>query len=633
MTGKVLELENILTPDLKATRLTERFMQWDTLRTIWKNEKEEIRRYVYATDTRQTTNSQTPWKNSTTIPKLCQIRDNLMSNYTATLFPTQSQWLIWLADQEDDNSIDKADAITSYMTWCTDQTFFKTEMDKIIEDYIDFGNCFATVEWMDQRIQQIDGTQVGFVGPAIRRISPLDIVMNPTAPNFIEAPKFVRSLVGMGELKQLLERLSNDENRETYQELYNYLKELRFHARTFQGDYSQKDRLYAMDGFSSFRAYLLSDYVEVLTFYGDWFDPYTDTYEKNRVITVVDRHKIINDMPNASNFGYAPIYHVPWRKKQDNLWGMGPLDNLVGMQYRMDHVENMKADIWDLVTYPVQMVKGFVDDYTWQPGEKIFTSEEGTVELIQPQVEIMQSNSEITWLQDTMEAMAGAPKEAMGFRSPGEKTKYEVQRLENAASRIFQNKIKQFEEQMVEPLLNAMLELARRNFSGAQAIRVFDDEFKMATFQTLTVQDITGIGRIKPIAARHFAEQAELIQNLTSLTGSGLWPTVQPHFSTIKLAKIIEDIFHLKDYNVCIPYIALAEQADGQSQVQALEEQLHQQTGTATGIGQDYDVDGSIQPPAPQQSQPPIQGPRPGVMGLQRNPPSNATPQGTLGTQ
>ena len=35
-----------------------------------------------------------------------------------------------------------------------------------------------------------------------------------------------------------------------------------------------------------------------------------------------------------------------------------------------------------------------------------------------------------------MEEMAGAPKEAMGFRSPGEKTAYEVQRMENAASQV-----------------------------------------------------------------------------------------------------------------------------------------------------------------------------------------------------
>jgi hypothetical protein len=121
-----------------------------------------------------------------------------------------------------------------------------------------------------------------------------------------------------------------------------------------------------------------------------------------------------------------------------------------------------------------------------------------------------------------MEEMAGAPKEAMGFRSPGEKTKYEVQRLENAASRVFQNKINQFEE-IVEPLMNAMLELARRNMSGTMTIKVFNDEFKTSSFQSLTVEDITGIGRIKPVAARHFAEQADLIQNVTNLTNSGLW--------------------------------------------------------------------------------------------------------------
>jgi hypothetical protein len=415
-----------------------------------------------------------------------------------------------------------------------------------------------------------------------------------------------------------------------YKELLDYLMNLRLRAREFQGDWAQRDRLYAMDGFTSFRAYLQSDYCEVLTFYGDWYDAYTHTFQKNRVITVVDRHKLIDNKPNPSFFGQPPIYHVPWRKRQDNLWGMGPLDNLVGMQYRMDHVENMKADIFDLVTYPVQMVKGFVEDFVWQPGEKIFTSEEGTVELLVPEVNALNANMEIHNLANLMEEMAGAPREAMGFRSPGEKTKYEVQRLENASARVFQNKINQFEEQMVEPLLNAMLELAQRNLSGALTIKVFDDEFKVASFQTLTVEDITGVGRIKPIAARHFAEQAELVQNLTSLTGSGLWPAVQPHFSTVKLAKIIENIFDLTDYEVVIPYVQIAEQAEAQSQAQALQERLHQEMGTATGMGNDYDAnpDGSPKGPTPQQG-PPV---KPGF-GLTRNPPANATPQGTLGTQ
>lgn len=618
-------LEDIIQPDLLATKITDKWLMWDTMRQQKKNAWEEVRRYVYATDTTQTSNSTLPWKNKTTVPKLCQIRDNLFANYTATLFPKR-KWLEWIADNSDSNSVAKKDAIVNYMTWCTEQPNFRGEVEKIIQDYIDFGNAIATVEWKDMRVEQPDKTQVGFVGPAIRRISPLDIVFNPVAESFIESPKIVRSLISLGELKDLLERMSNDENREAYEELYKYLKDIRFHAQQYQGDYTQKDRLYIMDGFTSFRGYLTSDICEVLTFYGDWYDPYSDTFEKNRVITVVDRHKLIENRPNDSFYGYPVIFHTPWRRKQDNLWGMGPLDNLVGMQYRMDHIENMKADIWDLVTYPVQKVKGFVEDYVWQPGEKIFVSEEGDVELVQPEVQIMQSNMEISTLASTMEEMAGAPKEAMGIRSPGEKTKYEVQRLENASSRLFNSKIFQFSEYL-DNLLNAMLELARRNMTGVTAIRVFNDEFQTTTFQNLTVDDITGVGRIKAVGARHFAEQAELVQNLTALTGSGLWPTVQPHFSGIILAKVLESVFDLKDFGVVTPYVQLAEQADGQRYVQAMQEQLYQEQGTATGIGDDYDTNpqGQFSPPMPRTASAPL--------GLQRDAQRGAVPTGTVSSQ
>lgn len=623
MTGRALELLNVISPDLLATRLTERWIEWETLRRNKKTDWEEIRRYVYATDTTYTTNAQLPWKNKTTVPKLCQIRDNLYSNYTATLFPKR-KWLEWEANERDANSVQKRDAIINYMAWCIDQPSFKHEIDKIILDYIDFGNCFATVEWTDQRVLQQDGrTQAGFVGPTVRRISPLDIVMNPTAENFLQSPKLIRSVISMGELKEMLQRMSTDENRESYEQLYAYLKNIRFHARTFEGDWTQRDRLYDMDGFTNFRAYLLSDFVEVLTFYGDWFDYINDTFEKNRVIMVVDRHKLISNKPNPSFFGYPPIFHVPWRKKQDNLWGMGPLDNLAGLQYRLDHLENMKSDIVDLCTYPVQKIKGFVEEFTWQPGEKIFTSDEGDVDLVVPAVQPLQMNAEMQHIQDLMEAMAGAPKEAMGFRSPGEKTKYEVQRLENASSRIYQNKIGQFEEQMIEPLMNAMLELARRNLVGTTTIKVFDDDFKVASFQDLTVEDITGIGRIKPVAARHFAEQAELVQNLTNLTGSGMWQAVQVHFSGKKLAKIVEDVFDLKDYEVVTPFVALAEQAEGQKLVQALQEQLAAQTKTATGMGEDFDLEG----PQPQRQS------KPEPFNLRRQPPAGAEPGGLLGTE
>lgn len=623
MTGKVMDLRDVLSPDLLATKITEKWVQYETLRENWKVEKEEIRRYVYATDTNYTPNRHNPWKNRTTIPKLCQIRDNLYSNYTATLFPKR-KWLEWEANEKDSNSVAKRDSIINYMSWCVEQPTFKQEMDKLILDYLDFGNCFGTVEWVDQRVLLPDGkTQAGFVGPAIRRINPLDIVMNPTAENFIQSPKIIRSIISIGELREFLQRATPSDNTEEVQRLYEYLLKIRFHARTFQGDWIQRDRLYSMDGFTSFRAYLLQDYVEILTFYGDWYDDINDHFEKNRVITVVDRHVLVGNKPNPSFFGYPPIFHTTWRKRQDNLWGMGPLDNLIGMQYRLDHIENQKADTGDMANFPVQKIKGFVEDYVWQPGEKIFIGDEGDVEVVQPEINYQNMDFDLQRYVSTMEEMAGAPKEAMGFRSPGEKTAYEVQRLENASSRIYQNKINQFEE-FVENLMNAMLEMSRRQMTSPLFIRVFDDEFKLATFQQLTVEDITGVGRIKPVAARHFAEQAQLVQNLTNLTSSGLWQTVQPHFSGIKLSKILEDIFDLKDYEVVTPFIALSEQAEGQMQQRALQEQMMKQAGTATGIGSDYDTDGSQSFNSSKPSQP---------FDLKRQPPANAEPGGMLGTQ
>lgn len=641
MTGKVLDISAILEPDSLAGQVTDSWCVWDALRSTWKVDKEEIQRYVFATDTTQTTNAQLPWKNKTTIPKLCHIRDNLYSNYTSVLFPKR-KWLIWEANERDSDSAAKRDAIVNYMAWAIEQPSFKHELDKIILDYIDYGNCFASVEWMDERKLLADGTtQTGYVGPAVKRIAPLDITMNPVTPNFGSSPKIIRSILTRGEVKKMLESMSNDENREEYEALWQYLTKLRDNVAEMSTSFTQNDAQFNVAGFGSFQNYLMSDYMELLTFYGDIYDKETDTFLENYVITVVDRHKLLGKKPNPSYFGLPPIFHVPWRKRQDNLWGMGPLDNLVGMQYRLDHVENMRADVVDLTTYPVQKIKGFVEDFTWQPGEKIYCSEEGDVEILQPEVSVLNAQFELAQLEAKMEEMAGAPKEAMGFRTPGEKTKYEVQRLENAASRVFQNKIKQFEEQMVEPLLNAMLEMARRNLTGTSVIKVFDDEQKVSMFQSLSVQDITGTGRIRPIAARHFAEQAELVQNLTNLAGSGLWPIVQPHVSSIQLAKFFEDVFDVTQYNIFgPPFISLAEQADAQKFAQVLEEQVLMAQATATGMNGDYDLTDLLSPqvqpmqpqgPAPDQQQPQAMQQTP--FNLKPQPTDNAQPGGLLGTQ
>src|SRR5690606_19796653 len=143
-------------------------------------------------------NSKLPWSNKTTIPKLCQIRDNLFANYMASMFPKQ-KWLIWEGDTESDETMQKKQAIESYIGWTLDRNEFYDEVSKLVLDYIDYGNAFVTVEWADRRNLTKDKQQVGYVGPMIRRISPLDIVFNPIAPDFASSPKIIRSLVTMGE--------------------------------------------------------------------------------------------------------------------------------------------------------------------------------------------------------------------------------------------------------------------------------------------------------------------------------------------------------------------------------------------------------------------------------------------------
>lgn len=586
MSGEVLVIEDVITVDQLASSIANKWQEWDRLRQVWKTQTDETNRFLFATDTTQTSVAKLPWKNKTTMPKLCQIRDNLYANYTATLFP-QRKWVIWEAQSPDSALAAKRDAIENYMQWVLSQPNFKSEMDKCILDYIDYGNCFATIEWCDERIELQDKTQVGYVGPALRRINPMDIVFNPIAESFERSPKIERSLISMGELKKMLERMSVDEKTEDYRKLFNYLKDIRTQVANFQGDTTNRDNLYSIQGFSSFSNYLQSDLVEVLTFYGDLYSREDGKFYENHIITVVDRHKIISKRPNPSFFGVPPIWHIGWRRRQDNLWAMGPLDNLVGMQYRIDHLENLKADVWDLTAFPVQKVKGSgVEEFEWGPNERIYMDSDSDVEMERPDVGALQANIDIEYLLSKMEEMAGAPKEAVGFRTPGEKTKYEVQRLENASSRVYQNKINQFSE-FVEKCLNGLLELGRRNTGSAFTIAITDNEFDIQTFQELTVSDITGVGRIRPIAARHFAEQAELVQNITSLASSGLMPIVQPHMSGVALSKTFDYIFNTKDFGIFVPYIGISEQAEAQKLASISQENAITSAATPSGLTPD----------------------------------------------
>jgi hypothetical protein len=593
--NKTLDISEILVVDDIACQIADHWMEWDMLRQTRVASWEEIQRYIFATSTTQTSNAKLPWGNKTTLPKLTQIRDNLAANYMAALFPKRKS-IVWEGASKEDNVVEKRRAIEGYMSnYVVDRNEFYDEVNKIILDYIDYGNCFAMPVWVDGRQDNGEEITSGYVGPSIRRISPLDIVFNPTAPDFTSSPKIIRSIISMGELKEMMERYSVDEDsREANQKLWDYMHDIREQVGLYPGNTVTKDAIYNIAGFDTYQAYLNSNFVEILTFYGDLYVEGDDKFYRNHVIQIVDRHKVLSLKPNPSFFGHAPIFHAGWRIRQDNLWAMGPLDNLIGMQYRIDHLENMKADVFDLIAYPPIKITGYVEDFDWGPFARIYIGDsDGDVELLSPDVQALNAETQIAILEQKMEEFAGSPKEAMGFRTPGEKTKYEVQRLENAAARIFEAKIGQFERQIIEPAVSSMLELAKRKMD-LTTVRVMEDDNNRVVFLNLTREDITGSGRLRPVAARHFAEQAQLVQDITQFfsTVPGQDPSIIAHFSSIKLAKLFENMLSIEDWKIVQPYVRIAEQAEAQQLASIAQEQMAMEIGTPGGIAPgDYDED------------------------------------------
>lgn len=578
MSDRVAELRDYLSPDTPAAWISNLWIDYNNQRGGKLAEWEELRNYIFATDTSTTSNNKLPWKNSTTLPKLCQIRDNLHSNYLSALFPNDD-WLVWEGYSQEDSIKKKRDAIQAYMRNKTREGHFRIEMSKLLYDYIDYGNAFATVSFESRYKEMPDGSRIaGYIGPKIHRISPLDIVFNPAANNFINSYKVIRSIKTVGEIKKMAE--DEPENASLASAMARR-ELLSVNLGGYSRDDFQKAVGYSVDGFGDLLTYYSSGYVELLEFYGDYHDHVTGELKRNQVITIMDRCHTIRQQDIPSWFGHAPIYHVGWRLRPDNLWAMGPLDNLVGMQYRIDHLENLKADAMDLSVHPPLVISGEVEEFEYGPGVEIHIDSDGSIQELGKNLNgVIAAANEIEQLEARMELYAGAPREAMGVRSPGEKTMFEVAQLQNAAGRIFQEKINMFELELVEPSLNGMFESSKRNMDSFDIIRVMDDDLGVQQILEVTREDITAAGKLRPIGARHFATQAQLIQNLTGIFNSTVGQLITPHTSSIQMAALLEDAMGLAKYKLFKPNVAVFEQQETQRLMNQAQEDLAVEGGT-----------------------------------------------------
>lgn len=548
MTDKVTTIQAFATQEDGAAWVSNLWDKYNNQRIKKRQDWAELREYLFATDTTHTSNASLPHNNKTTIPKLCQIRDNLHSNYISHLFPNDD-WLRWAGYSAEDEVKVKKSNITAYMSNKFREGNQREIVSQLVYDYIDYGNAFATVTYESRYKTDASGQKVpGFVGPKMVRISPMDIVFDPTAVDFKYTPKVVRSLKTRGELLKLA---SMDPDEAFWLKVIAKRDQIRKALGGVSKEDFEKVSAYQIDGFGSLYEYLKGDQFEVLEYYGDYYDNKTDTLHTDRVITVVDRSTVVRDAPISSWFDHEPIYMVGWRKRPDNLWAMGPLDNLVGMQYRIDHLENMKADAVDMVVNPPLKIIGEVEEFVWGPASQIHIDENGDVSEVSRNLGgIITADNNIEALEARMELYAGAPREAMGMRSPGEKTAFEVQTLTTAAARIFQEKVNNFEINMLEPLLNAMLEVSVRLMDGSEVIRVADRTTGIDTFKTITKDDITSNGKLRPIGARHYSKQAQDLQNLIGVFNSPIGQMVMPHTSRLEMTKFIDDVIGLSNYKI-----------------------------------------------------------------------------------
>ena len=112
-----------------------------------------------------------------------------------------------------------------------------------------------------------------------------------------------------------------------------------------------------------------------------------------------------------------------------------------------------------------------------------------------------------------------------------------------------------------------MLESARRNLNSVEVVQVLDDDLAVLEFLQIKPKDINQKGKLYPIGARHFAKQAQVVQNLLGLVNSAAYAdeSVVAHISGIKIARIMEEALGLDKLDLVEENIRVAETKETQA--------------------------------------------------------------------
>lgn len=578
-----------------AVRIASMFTKYNEARRSAMLLNEEVREYLFSTDIDSTSAVILPHKNRTHQPKLTQISDNLQSQYWDAALASAKFFKYDGATEEDKRRAFKIEAWVRHKL--EQKKFRQTIGRQLIADYVNYGNCFATVDFVREEDQN---GNLKYQGPVISRVSPLDVSFNARAKTFMDSPKIERTLIHVADLMELAAKFPTAGFDE---EVINTAVEMRSTMAVNDWVDAIKDRGLVVDGFSSNDAYFKQDMVELLVYRGDMFDPDTSTAQKNRVIYVIDRMFVIRNEASRAPRGFDGMHHAGWRVRNDNLWAQGALDNLVGMQYRIDHLENLKADVFDLIATPVLLVKGEnVQEPAdgWRPGATYYVGLDEDVKVLNQDTTALQADNQIELYHRLMEQFAGAPPETAGIRTPGEKTAFEVNKLDSNATKMFVDKVRNF-ELLMEGLLQECFQLIISNFDGSDFVGLFDDLDGAEELAELTADDVVANGQFITLGSQHWSKRnRETVEMQAFQQGPMQDPKIRAHINGEKLATFYENRLGIQDDQIIEPFAGVKEdvavQLVAQTEQQRLSEQLQleQQPGGLDASGQPATV-GSLE--------------------------------------
>lgn len=514
-----LEIYKLQEPDSLATAIANKYVAWDNSRDRWYSNARETLENLYATSTHDIFSQCHDWDNSTHIPKLTQIRDMLITYYLDAMFGLPD-FVDWEPYDEEGTKFETKNTLKAVMRQMLNDSDFKPTIRQLVEDYVDYGNAFATAVPYQKTLKE----SLLYSGPKAFRINPMDIFFDPLATSFEQAPKIIRTTMTLGELMQSAEQFTDDEN------LFNKaLKKAMKKRHQIYNTIAANNKDAIVDdmchiaGFDSWSTYYASDVVELLTFYGDLYDCDTGKLHKGVRIVVMDRAYVLLEEP-IKDYGFGcNIFKAGWRDRKDNLWSMSPLDNIKGMQYMVDFLENKRADVFNFISNPMVVTQGDAEmpEYLF-PGCHIGLDTDANIQFIKPDATALQADLYIDRYLNQMEEMAGMPKEAMGFRTPGEKTAFEISQLNTAASRLFNEKVHKFELELLEPLLTLMIRIYISNPNRVVKVKVVDEN-GIITFEDISLDTIKTEGRFVAVGSTTYTEKAQIAQTLMQLSNTALY--------------------------------------------------------------------------------------------------------------